>query len=138
MKKKNLWFVVCGLYFVSAKAQTLPLDSVLSRIEKNNPALLSYTNKINSANELVNSANSWMPPMVGIQLGDNPYSFDFKNNSYNAMLFAEQWIPNGKKIQGNQNYLKSIAPIKNNEYEYLKNQFFSIAKQKYYHRKRKL
>src|ERR1035437_3434048 len=122
--------IVCNVF----AQQTLSLDSVLARIEKNNPALLSYTNKINSANELVNGAKAWMPPTVGIQWGENPYSFDFRNNTYQTMLFAEQWIPNTKRIKANEDFMKSAAPIKQNEYGYIKNQFFSKAKESYYER----
>ena len=127
-----LLFAYCLLPIVYS--QTISLEEVLSRIEKNNPALLSYTNKINSANEMVNSANTWEMPMAGIQIGQNSYSFDFKNNTYSAMISAEQWIPNGKKIQAKEDYLKSFTPIRQNEYEYLKNQYFSLAKEKYYER----
>jgi len=134
MKKKCWLLVVSCSLFISANAQVLPLDSVLSRIEKNNPALLSYTNRINSANELVNGAKAWMPPTVGIQWGENPYSFDFKNNTYQTMFFAEQWIPSTKRIKANEDFMKSAAPIKQNEYGYLKNQFFSKAKESYYER----
>lgn len=134
MKRKSFVFLIACGWVVFASAQVLPLDSVLSRIEKNNPALLSYSNKIKSADELVNSANAWMPPMAGVQIGQNPYSFDVKNNTYGAMLFAEQWIPNGKRINAKEDYLKSFSPIKQNEYEYLKNQYFAYAKGKYFER----
>ncbi len=76
----------------------------------------------------------WMPPMIGAQLGDNPYSFDFKTNTYQVMLFAQQEIPNGKKLDAKENFYKSFAPVKENEYAYLRNQFFSRAKEKYYER----
>lgn len=137
--KKSFSGTLCLCAFVAilfqiAEAQTLSLDEVLNRIEKNNPALLSYTNKINSANELVNSAKAWDAPMTGIELGQNPYSFDFKNNTYQAMIFAQQWFPNGKRLQAKEDYLKSFAPVKQNEYEYVKNQYFALAKEKYFER----
>lgn len=134
MKRPISISVIFCLLLLRANSQTLLLDSVLARIEKNNPALLSYTNKINSANEMVNGAKSWMPPMVGAQLGDNPYSFDFTTNTYQLMLFAEQDIPNGKKLDAKQNYLKSFSTVKENEYSFWKNQFFAQAKEKYYER----
>jgi len=145
MKKKSLWFakrsevpifigMVCGLLFVSASAQVLPLDSVLSRIENNNPALLSYSNKIAGANERVKGAREWEPTMIGVQAGENPYSFDFENNTYQAMLFAQQWFPSGKRNAAKENYFKSFASIKQSEYDYWKNQFFARAKETYYER----
>ena len=134
MKKELSISLIFYVLLTTVNAQVLRLDSVLSRIEKNNPALLSYTNKINSANEMVNGAKSWMPPMVGTQLGDNPYSFDFSTNTYQLMIFAQQDIPNGKKLVAKENYMKSFATIKGNEYSYWKNQFFAHAKEKYYER----
>src|SRR5579872_5472592 len=100
-------FFIASCLFPTADCQTLFLDSVLSRIEKNNPALLSYTNKIKSADELVHSAKAWEAPMTGVELGQNPYSFDFKNKSYEAMIFIQQWFPSGKRIHTNEEYLKS-------------------------------
>ncbi len=134
MKRKLYISTIFCFSLLGAEAQTLPLDSVLSRIEKNNPALLSFTNKISSANEMVNGAKSWMPPMIGTQLGQNPYSFDFNTNTYQLMIFAQQDIPNGKKLDAKEDYMKSFSAIKENEYAYWKNQFFAQAKQKYYER----
>lgn len=137
--KKFLCATLCLCAFVAtllqaSNAQTLSLDSVLARIENNNPALLSYTNKIAGANERVNTAREWMPTMFGVQIGENPYSFDFKNNTYQSMLIAEQWFPNGKRNNAKENYLKSFGAIKQNEYDYWKNQFFAKAKETYYER----
>jgi outer membrane protein TolC len=72
--------------------------------------------------------------MLGIQVGDNPYSFDFSNNTYQAMLVAEQWFPNRKLLTAKENYFKSLAPIQQNEYEYVRNQVFAKAKETYYER----
>jgi len=127
-----LFFAYCLL--PTAYSQVLSLDSVLSRIEKNNPALLSYSNKILSADAKVDGAKMWMPPMVGTQLGENPYSFDFNNDTYQMMFFVEQNIPNQKRIKAKEGYLKSISPQLQNEYGYLKNQFFAKAKETYYER----
>lgn len=137
--KKFLRETLCLCAFVAilsqtSNAQTFSLDSVLARIEKNNPALLSYTNKIAGANERVNTAHEWMPTMLGLQVGENPYSFDFKNNTYQAMLIAEQWFPNKKRNNAMENYLKSFGAIKQNEYDYWKNQLFAQAKENYYER----
>lgn len=144
--KKNSWQLAkCSWQLVvailvahcplpTAYCQLLSLDSVLSKIENNNPALLSYSNKISGANERVNSARQWMPTMLGVQAGENPYSFDFENKEYMAMFFAEQWFPNGKRNTTRENYFKSFASIKQNEFGYLKNQFFAKAKETYYER----
>jgi len=134
MKRKIIASVISCFLIVSANAQILSLDTVLSRIEKNNPQLLSYTNKITGANERVKGAKVWEPTMLGVQAGDNPYSFDFENNEYMAMLVAEQWFPNGKINTARENYYKSFASIRQSEFDYQKNQMFAHAKEAYYER----
>ncbi len=129
-----IFLIVSSCILQTANAQILPLDSVLSRIENNNPALLSYNYKIGAANERVKSARMWQPTMLGLQVGDNPYSFDFANNTYQAMLVAEQWFPNRKLLTAKENYFKSFSRIQKNEYEYMRNQVFAKAKETYYER----
>src|SRR5258705_4910682 len=104
MKRKIVASVISCFLFVTANAQVISLDTVMSRIEKNNPALLSYADKITGANERVKSARIWEPTLIGIQAGENPYSFDFENNEYMTMLFAEQSVPSGKRNTAKQDY----------------------------------
>ncbi|MBI3503181.1 MAG: TolC family protein [Bacteroidetes bacterium] len=130
----HLLLAVLCLLSCFSFGQTFPLDSVLSRIEKNNPALLSYANKINSATEMVNTAKQWNPAVTGFEIGKSANSYDFNTNTFEPMVFGEQWFPNGKRVRAKENYLKSFAPIKQNEYEYLKNILFAQAKEKYFER----
>ncbi len=132
--KNRILFLFLIYLTNTCRAQVLSLDSILSRMEKNNPALLSNSNKIAGADARVNSARSWPSTTVGVQAGENLYSFDFKNSTYKAMLLIEQWFPNGQKNKANEEYLKSISGIKKYDYEYLKNQIFSRAKQSFYER----
>ncbi len=104
-----------------ANCQTIPLDSVLSRIEKNNPSILSYQNKILSANEMAKGVKSWMPPTLSLE-------FD------SATVGISQMIPNARKQNAKKDYLKSLAALESNDASYLKNQFFAAAKTAYYER----
>lgn len=125
----TILFLFC--LFVSGTAQVLTLRSVLDSIEKNNPLLLSYENKINASNALVSSASAWNAPRAGVELDQNPYSFD---NFYNGAvrLSLTQDFPNRKMINAESNYLRSLSQIDLNEYRYERNKAFSEAKSSYY------
>ena len=58
--------IVLFAFALLVKAQKLTLNDVLNKIEQNNPRLQSYQNKITAANELVNGAGAWMPPMASV------------------------------------------------------------------------
>ena len=121
------FFFACTLF-----AQTqLTLNAVLEKIEKNNPLILSYENRIKSANELVGTANAWAPPKAGLELDKNPYSF---NNFYAGVVRTSfiQDLPNGKVIGAKRNYLRSLSQIDMNESAYQKNKLYSQAKEAYY------
>jgi outer membrane protein TolC len=116
----------------SVFSQTLTLDSILARIEMNNPALLSYTNKISSADELANGARALPAPKAGIMFDENPYEFGFGPKAID--LSVSQTFPNTKALNAKEDYLKSISDIELKEGEQLKNKFFAQAKIKYFER----
>jgi outer membrane protein TolC len=129
--KKNV-ILLLGIFLgIYGNAQVMPLKNILDSIEKNNPLLLSYQNRINSANALVPSANTWNPPKVGVEFDQNPYSFD---NFYNGVvrISLSQDFPNRKSINAQGNYLSSLAQIEVNEFGYERNKLFSEAKSAYY------
>jgi outer membrane protein TolC len=110
----------------------ISLDSVLNRIEQNNPALLSFVNKINAANELVNGARAIPAPLAGVMLDDNPYDFGFGARMVN--ISVSQSFPNIKSLNAKEDYLKSLADISVKDQEQLKNKIFAQAKDKYFGR----
>ena len=78
---KNILFISIILCYGRANTvlgQTLKISEVLTKIEENNSALLSYQNKILAANELVNGAGAWMPTKVSTEWDMIPYSLDYK------------------------------------------------------------
>ncbi len=129
--KRNVITLLSIFFCILCNAKVLPLQSVLDSIEKNNPLLLSYQNKINSANALVPSANTWSPPKVGVEFDKNPYSFD---NFYNGVVRISlvQEFPSRKLINAEGSYLSSLSQIEVNEYGYERNKLFSDAKTAYY------
>ncbi len=129
--KNWLLVISCWLLVFGANAQTLSLDAVLSGIEKNNPLLQSYQNKIKGNDALVEGAGAWMPPKAGLEFDQNPYGFD---NFYAGTIRTSvmQDLPNFKMIDAKKNYLESISKIDLNESLYERNKLFSEAKEAYY------
>ena len=113
-------------------SQVLPLDSVLARIEANNPALLSYVNKINSSRELVKGARAYPAPSAGVMFDDNPYSFRYGSRMIDFSV--SQSFPNRKALNAKENYLNSLSEIPAQESGQLKNELFAQAKIHYFER----
>lgn len=111
--------------------QTLTLDSVFQNIEKNNPLLLSYENRIKADKALINSAKVWMPPLLGVEFDRNPYSFD---NFYSGVVRTSvmQYFPNRKFTDARKNYFGSLEQIDLHESTFQKNKIFNQAKAAYY------
>src|ERR1035437_3696574 len=118
----------CLLPF-SSSAQILRLDTVLSRIEKNNPMLKMYDEQINAVNNYSQGANSWMPPTLSTGPWQTPYK-SFRDGMW--MITGEQMIPNSKKQKANYNYMQGMAPIEQQGKAAKKNEMFTMAKPNYY------
>lgn len=114
----------------SMEAQTLSLSTILDSIERN-PLLSSYRSKLRADTAMIGSANVWQAPKVGLELDNNPYSFD---NFYNGTVRTSfsQDFPNRKNIDAQTNYLKSLSQIDLNESKYERNRLLSEAKSAYY------
>jgi outer membrane protein TolC len=123
-----LLIAYCLLHF-SLEAQVLRLDSVLNRIEKNNPMLKMYDEQINAVNNYSQGANSWMPPTLSTGPFQTPYK-SFRDGMW--MITGEQMIPNSKKQKANYNYMQGMAPIEQQGKAAKKNEMFTMAKQNYY------
>ncbi len=122
--------IVLFAFALMVKAQKLTLNDVLDKIEQNNPRLQSFQNKITAANELVNGAGAWMPPMASVELNG------LANKSLNpGELYRysySQTFPNTAKTKAERNYLSSFADISNHESNYTKVGLFSLAKENFY------
>jgi outer membrane protein, heavy metal efflux system len=113
----NFKFLISFLVLVTSltsNAQVLTLDSVLSKIDKNNPMLEEYDDKARALVEYTAGATSWMAPMVGLGTFMTPYPNQMlmEERDKGAFMFSlEQEIPNPGKLKANRNYLQSRASV---------------------------
>lgn len=125
-------FVLRVLFFlllsISANAQTLPLDSVISAIEKNNPQLQGYNYTIQAYDAYAKGAKSWMPPRAGAGLFQTNYNL----RQGMMMLSVEQMIPNPRKQQLKEDYLLSRSGAVKENLSFNRNRLIAEAKRQYY------
>jgi outer membrane protein, heavy metal efflux system len=118
-----------------AKAQVISLDSVLLLINKQNPMLQEFDNKVKALNTYAEGAKSWMAPMVGAGTFMTPYPNQMlmDERDRGAWMFSfEQEIPNPSKLNANKNYLASKASVEQQNRSAQFNQLRSEAKSLYY------
>jgi len=119
-------FCVCTL---QSLPQVFTLDSVLKRIEKNNPMLKMYDEQINATNNYSQMAKSWMPPTLSTGPWQTPYR-RFSDGMW--MITGEQMIPNPAKQKANYNYMSGMSGVEQQGKAVKKNEMFAMAKQSYY------
>jgi outer membrane protein TolC len=115
---------------LKAQSHLLPLDSVLSRINQYNPALLAYTAKISAQNEYVKGARNLDAPQISAGQYQTPYSFNPNTGSF--MIQAQQMFTNPTKLKAKEQYTQGISTVTEQEQAYLKNQLLAQAKGYYY------
>jgi len=150
-KKKNrilkilkLLICIAFLYSNTLYSQNiLSLDSILIKIDKNNPGLKMYDAKIKALNTYAEGARSWEPPKFAAGFFMTPYKTsawtrqtDNKGNTYNGMgqfmLSFEQNIANRNKLRSKENYLLAISGSEKENKNFEKNRLFNEAKSDYY------
>jgi len=126
--KRILLFIFC-VCAIQTFGQVLTIDSVLSRIENNNPMLKMYDEQINAANNYSEMAKSWMPPTFST----GPWQAPYKNFSDGMwMITGEQMIPNPTKQKANYQFMQGMASIEQQGKAAKKNEMFAMAKTNYY------
>jgi cobalt-zinc-cadmium efflux system outer membrane protein len=133
MKTRNqmivsLLFCIAGL---SAKAQRLPLDSVLARV-RINPALQAYDAKASAQDAYATGAKSLDAPKVSAGQYQVPYQLSPNGGAF--MIQAEQMFTNPAKLKAKEDYMKGLSNVTKEDKNYLKNQLIAQAKQYYYER----
>ena len=126
--KRILLFIFC-VCAIQTFGQVLTIDSVLSRIENNNPMLKMYDEQINAANNYSEMAKSWMPPTFSTGPWQAPYK-SFSDGMW--MITGEQMIPNPSKQKANYQFMQSMASIEQQGKAAKKNEMFAMAKTNYY------
>ena len=123
-----LLFIFC-VCIIQTFGQVLTIDSVLSRIENNNPMLKMYDEQINAANNYSEMAKSWMPPTFSTGPWQAPYK-SFSDGMW--MITGEQMIPNPAKQKANYQFMQGMASIEQQGKAAKKNEMFAMAKTNYY------
>jgi outer membrane protein TolC len=119
--------------------QALSLDSILVVIEKNNPVLKVYDAEIKSADEAAKGARTWMAPEVGTGFWMTPYNPKYwkkgDNSSFGMgqyQLMFEQMLPNKKRLDAEEKYLKSISSAEDERKRSALNDLIAEAKKNYF------
>jgi cobalt-zinc-cadmium efflux system outer membrane protein len=135
----NLWrsvlFMLSFLFSIQLQAQVVTLDSVLRTIDKQNPMLQEYVNKVKALNTYAEGSKSWMAPMVGVGTFMTPYPNQMlmdERDKGSWMFTVEQEIPNPSKLTANKKYLSSKAAVEEQNRSAQFNQLRSEAKAMYY------
>ncbi|SNB43940.1 Heavy metal RND efflux outer membrane protein, CzcC family [Flavobacterium psychrophilum] len=138
---KNKFYIAISCLILTATnlaAQTLSLDNVLSTIKTNNPQLKMYDADIQSMDAAAKGARSWMAPQVETGFFMTPYNSKmWKANEMNPgmgnyMLGVTQMIPNASKLNANENLMKAMSSVENENKNYTLNQLNALAKTYYY------
>ena len=138
---KNKLYIAISCLILSATnlaAQTLSLDNVLSTIKTNNPQLKMYDADIQSMDAAAKGARSWMAPQIETGFFMTPYNTQmWKANEMNPgmgnyMLGVTQMIPNASKLNANENLMKAMSSVENENKNYTLNQLNALAKTYYY------
>jgi len=122
----------------AALAQTMKLDAILDSIRVSHPVVKMYDNEIRSMDEAAKGARSWMAPQVGAGQFMTPYNPGLwkKDGDMpgmgNFMLSAEQMIPNRRKLDADEAYMKAMSSVEKENKNATLNELLSDAKQFYY------
>jgi cobalt-zinc-cadmium efflux system outer membrane protein len=133
MKTKHqiIYTLLICLTGITAKAQRLPLDSVVARIAAN-PALRAYDARISSQDAYATGAKSLDAPKISAGQYQTPYQANPNVGSF--MIQAEQTFTNPAKLRAKEAYMKGMSKVTAEDKNYLKNQLIAQAKQYYYER----
>jgi outer membrane protein TolC len=116
-------------------AQVITLDSILAAIDRQNPMLQEYDNKVKALHEYSAGAKSWMAPMVGAGTFMTPYPNQLlmdERDEGSVMISVEQEIPNPAKLNANKRFLASKAAVEEQGRSYQFNMLRTEAKTAYY------
>ncbi|MFA6084873.1 TolC family protein [Mucilaginibacter sp.] len=131
MKKYQI--ILTGLMCAAtvAKAQRLPLDSVLARVVAN-PALMAYDAKASAQDVYATGAKSLDAPKISAGQYQVPYQLNPNGGAF--MIQAEQMFTNPAKLRAKEDYMKGLSNVTKEDKNYLKNQLIAQARQYYYER----
>jgi outer membrane protein TolC len=118
-----------------AQEAALSLDSVLSRINRNNHMLWEYDSRAEAMREITEGARSWMAPVVGAGTFMTPYPGQQVQDPRDEgfwMISAEQEIPNPAKLRASQSYFASRAVLEEHGRAWKFNELRAAARSLYF------
>jgi len=133
MKTKHqiIYTLALCLAGFTAKAQRLPLDSVLARVSAN-PALQAYDARMSAQDAYAAGAKNLDAPKISAGQYQTPYLLSPNAGSF--MISGEQMFINPAKLRAKENYMKGLSKVTAEDKNYLKNQLIAQAKQYYFER----
>lgn len=139
MKKHLIIILVFTFSLLSAKAQTVSLDSIINEIQKTNPSLKMYDADIRSADEAARGARNWEAPTIGTGFWMTPYNPKYWKKGENGafgtgqyQISAEQMIPSKKRLDAQEKYLRSLSAVDAERKKASLNELVAAAKTNYY------
>jgi outer membrane protein TolC len=123
---------------LSSHSQTLKLNTIIDSIKASHPLVKMYDNEIRSMDEAANGARSWMPPQLGFGQFMTPYDVRLWHRERDipgmgfVMVSGEQMIPNTKKLDADERYMKAMSSVEKEKKKASLNELVSDAKQFYY------
>jgi outer membrane protein TolC len=131
MKKHRIILTILLSAAGFAKAQRLPLDSVLARV-RSNPSLLSYDSRISAQDAYANGAKSLDAPKISAGQYQVPYRLSPDGGAF--MVQAEQMFTNPAKLRAREDFMKGQSKVTAADKNFMINQLMAQAKQYYYER----
>ncbi|WP_343674219.1 TolC family protein [Chitinophaga sp.] len=116
----------------------MSLGSILDSISHQHPVVKMYDNEIRSMDEEAKGARSWMPPQIGFGQYMTPYNVNLWKRSEmetgmgQVMLSIEQMLPNRKKLNANEAYMKAMSATEKEAKKAKMYDLLSEARQLYY------
>lgn len=139
MKKQILIIIAFAFGLLTSKAQTIKLETILNEIQQSNPTLKMYDADIRSSDEKAKGARNWEAPVVGTGFWMVPYNTSLWKRQANGgtgmgqyMINAEQMFPNKKRLDAEEEYMKSISSSDKARKETSLNILVAAAKKHYY------
>jgi len=121
-------------YPLDKSSDVLSLDTILSRIDRNNILLQSYQLRADAYKYNADAATAWMPPMVGAGTFMTPYPGQMKmpGQRGSLMLRVEQDIPNRARQNAKKQFIESQGNVEKATRAVTLNDYKARAKRLYY------
>ena len=139
-KSKTILILAFVCFSLGLNAQRLNMDSILSAIDKQHPAVKMFDADIASMNAAAKGARSWMPPEVGAGFWMTPYNpmmwkadaSNYYSGMGSFMLSAQQMFPNKKQLDANSAYMSAMSSVEQQNKNTALNDLYAQAKQNYF------